>query len=82
LVEAVLRKMPEGVAQVGAVKYLDPLNTMPDKIKLFFSKHFRYAYQNEFRVAWLPQKPISKLQPLFISLGSLEDIAEILTVPA
>lgn len=45
----------------------------------FFSyKHFKYLYQEEIRYTFLPPHPIQKLDPLFLKLGSLADIAEIL----
>jgi hypothetical protein len=61
------------------VDYVDPVlpRALPD---IFFAKHFRYAYQDEFRFVWIPKPPIAKLQPSFIELGPLTDCCEILTV--
>ena len=41
-------------------------------------KHFRYAYQKEMRLAWLPPKPVWELAPLYITMGNLEDVAELI----
>jgi hypothetical protein len=68
--------------RIDSIKYLDPLNTNPFQVEPFFSKHFRYSYQNELRVVWLPSNPMQKMQPIYASIGSLEDIAELLTVSA
>ena len=38
----------------------------------------RYAYQEEVRFVPLPPQPTSHLDPLFIQLGSLEDISDTL----
>lgn len=82
LLKGVFVHVPDWAARFDAVDYLDPLNTKPKEVRAYFAKHFRYAYQNEVRVIWLPPKPSPKLQPVSASLGSLEDIAELLTVPA
>jgi hypothetical protein len=62
----------------GTVDYLDPLNTYPDNVKPFFAKHFRFSYQKEFRVIWLPPVNAAALAPVFVTLGPLTDIAELL----
>lgn len=66
-------------AQVGSVDYLDPLTSKPNDVKPFFAKHFRYAYQEEFRMVWAPSAPVSKLEPVLLELGSIKSISEILT---
>lgn len=58
------------------VKYYDPYNANPDKISLFFSKNFKYAYQSEYRFIWVPEKDIMELEPIYIEIGSIADIAE------
>src|SRR6266853_4020547 len=54
------QKFPDWLAQVDTVDYLDPLRTKPGTIRPFFSKHFRYSYQTELRIVWLPQNPQAK----------------------
>lgn len=68
----------EGFA--GAVRYLDPLVCDPSKIDVNFSKHFKYSYQNEYRVVWAPKDPIAELKAINIEIGSMEDIAEIVNI--
>lgn len=65
---------------IDGVDYLDPFNSDPTKMIPFFSKHFRYAYQKELRVVWVPLKSSPKLKPLFITIGSIADVAELLVV--
>lgn len=65
----------------GAVRYLDPLEARPIDVYLPMVKHFRYWYQWEYRVYWLPDTPLKQLEPLFLDLGSLGDIADILLLP-
>ena len=57
------------------LEYYDPLQVMPGQIHLPLSKHFRYAYQKEYRFAWLPPQPKERLEPLHLELGNLKDIA-------
>lgn len=66
----------EGFA--GSIKYLDPLLCDPGKIDVNFAKHFKYAYQNEYRMIWAPREPLADLQPIYIEIGPLDDIAEII----
>ena len=62
------------------LQYYDPLQVMPAQIQLPLSKHFRYAYQKEYRFAWLPPQRRKQLAALHIELGSLKEIAEIDTL--
>ena len=63
---------------VEYVQYYDPLQVTSQEIGVLMWKHFRFAYQKEVRVAWLPQEPVKKLEPIFVELGPLSDIVEIL----
>ncbi len=62
-----------------SVSYIDPVN--PPRpfwtINVYGSKHFRYAYQKEFRVVWLPPEPVDRLEPVEVELGCLEDCCEL-----
>jgi hypothetical protein len=62
------------------VKYLDPYDRVPysQQIDVFFSKHFRYAYQEEYRMAWIPPMPLAALTPIYIEMGPLIDYCELL----
>jgi hypothetical protein len=74
----VRQQLPGWHATVNAVEYYDPLLVTPGEVDVLTCKHFRYAYQKEVRVAWLPPGPIQTLEPIFVELGSLSDIAEVL----
>lgn len=69
--------------------YIDPLGEIPitpkppktpRKIPIPFLKHFRYAYQKEYRFVWLPKEPQKGLEKECVRIGSLEDIAEIIRI--
>ena len=66
-----------------SVEYIDPydaglrLSENPT-LDLFFSKHFRYWYQQEYRFVWIPITCMpNNLEPFQIELGSLSKIAEL-----
>jgi hypothetical protein len=46
------------------------------------SKHFRYAYQQEYRCAWFPVQHQAELKHIDVELGSLQDYAELIALPA
>ena len=59
------------------VEYVDPV--MPQgRPDIFFAKHFRYAYQDEFRFVWTPEPAIAELDVAFLELGPLADCCEFL----
>ncbi len=60
------------------VKYFDPLNVGKINLPFYFSKHFGYAYQKEYRIVWLPPEKTMELEPIFLELGNLEDCCEII----
>ena len=72
----------------GYVTYIDPLGAIepiPDipeggKASIPFLKHFRHAYQKEFRFAWVPKRPKRVTRNICISIGSLSDIAELIVI--
>ena len=69
---------PQWSALCRKVDYVDPIlpKNHPD---VYFAKHFRYTYQEEFRFVWMPPQASSVLPPVFIDLGSLSDCCELLT---
>jgi hypothetical protein len=64
------------IAREGRASYIDPLRPKTAKIYLPMSKHFRYAYQEEYRFVWESSdtRPLSYRD---IELGSLADIADL-----
>jgi hypothetical protein len=82
LVEAVKLKYPNQLPRVGAVDYYDPYFVEDWSLEAEgFIKHFRYAYQNEFRVCWnraagTPQT----LAPFYVRIGDMRKYGELLTL--
>ena len=77
LVQAVQRQLTSWVGWDQSVEYIDPYFHNNTDIDLCFSKHFRFWYQQEYRFCWLPQgRSCTSLEPFFVELGSLEQIAE------
>lgn len=60
------------------VQYIDPLNTTEDNLDVFFGKHFKFAYQREYRIIWIPPEPELILPEIDVELGSLRDCAELI----
>jgi hypothetical protein len=75
--QATRRALPGFQTESGRVEYYDPLCVSPAELVPIFWKHFRYAYQEEVRFIAVPREPIKELEPIFITLGSLKDVADI-----
>lgn len=63
---------------IRPVDYVDPLNATATQVRVLFSKHFSYAYQQEWRLVWCPASPALGLDYLCLELGSMEDCCELL----
>ncbi|MCC8598223.1 hypothetical protein [Xanthomonas vesicatoria] len=61
-----------------AVHYFDPYHPSRKTQSVFTCKHFKYLYQEELRYVFLPPTPTKNLTPLFLKLGPLNDIAELI----
>jgi hypothetical protein len=77
----------EWVDMDESVNYIDPYNVGKiDEILVPFTKHHRYWYQREYRFCWFPPldwlPPPSKasLMPLYLEIGPLTDIAELIAI--
>ena len=77
LKDAATKQLPNFKFIEDEVTYFDPYNDLPNVMIPEFMKHFAYAYQKEHRCVWRsPQGTDStKLEPIFLSLGPLRDIA-------
>jgi hypothetical protein len=62
---------------LGAVDYRDPYHPSPS-VNIFYCKHFRYAYQREFRFVWEPPTKRTSLKPIYLELGPLDEYCELL----
>jgi hypothetical protein len=76
LAEAFRGALPAWTCQIGGVQYLDPLRPTPSP-DICFAKHFRYSYQKEFRMVWLPPQEQKALGPLCLELGDLSSFCEL-----
>ncbi|MGD9154486.1 MAG: hypothetical protein PVG90_03170 [Bacillota bacterium] len=57
--------------------YFDPLNTSDDIIDPFSFKHFKFSYQKELRVIWLPPNEEKDLEPIFLQIDNLKDYCDL-----
>lgn len=75
--KAMLAYLPSWLFMAGEVYYYDPYNDIPKADDQEFRKHIAYSYQKEHRCV-LRRHSINyaKLEPFFIEIGSLDDIAE------
>ena len=67
--------------QSGRVEYYDPYDVDPAWLRPIFVKNFQYLYQNEHRFAWEVGTGQND-KDLFIELGPLSDICEVLEFKA
>jgi len=67
------RKMQDWSGVSRKVVYIDPLNCPMTDIDVFSSKHFRYAYQREYRFVWLPPNPKQNLDHILIEVPNIEE---------
>lgn len=58
--------------------YVDPLRPGTREPDLFRSKHFRYVYQKEFRVIWLPPQAAKKLDRIYLQCSDLAECCELI----
>lgn len=60
--------------------YVDPLTQVERGVPILFQKDARYAYQDECRAVWLPQRGVSAITRTFAKLGNLETMAELVSI--
>jgi hypothetical protein len=80
LVQTVCQRLPGWIATGTGVKYVDPFNITKEEIDLIYCKDFRYAYQKEYRFIWTPPSPATVLDPIDISVGSLNDCCDLISL--
>lgn len=74
---ALNKQFPELIFMGSPVKYLDPVKDFNSDIDTMFLKHFRYSYQKEYRLICFSDVPTIKLEPIYLNIGSIADIADI-----
>lgn len=61
------------------VEYIDPLKPSKEP-DVFFSKHFKFTYQNEFRIIWVPENPSMDIEAFFIEIGNMDEYAKLVVL--
>jgi len=81
LISTFLARCPDWQPLEGKVTYYDPYRDY-SKFKVpEMAKHFGYAYQREVRVVLKPRGKVSvTLEPVYLSIGSMEDYADFLYI--
>lgn len=62
--------------RAGKVFYVDPLNAKLGRYDVPFAKHFRFAYQREYRLV-TTMTDAHRRDPVFIEIGSMQEYAEL-----
>lgn len=69
--------LPGWTAAGVGVNYIDPLRTLLRDVDLFRAKHFKFAYQKEFRVVCLPPAQLTGLGPIKLTVPNLGEGCEL-----
>jgi hypothetical protein len=81
LVAALQDQNPGWQAVASDVVYVDPFRP-PHGGRPFvhFVKHFRYYYQQEFRIVWLPPEPAraTVIKPALVNIGPLTEFCDVI----
>lgn len=67
----------------GPVQYIDPMDhniRSLNEVDIYLFKHFRYCYQQEYRVLWVPPVAINNLNPIFLQLPDIKEYCEFLSL--
>lgn len=79
LISTFLARFPDWKPMEGSVTYYDPYRDYTKFRVPEMAKHFGYAYQKEARVVLRsPQKVSLPLDPIFLTIGSMMDYADLL----
>jgi len=73
VITAFEKQNPRWAGMPMKVTYLDPLNSTLAQIDIFSCKHFRFSYQKEIRLIWLPPETVKELDHQYLELGNLRD---------
>jgi hypothetical protein len=74
------QRLPKLIRYSSQVKYYDPLSDKLESLPPYFAKHFRYYYQNEYRIVWLPSSSVEPrpLDYIHLELGALDNCCELI----
>ncbi len=62
------------------ILYIDPLNPPPGPLNVFGTKLFDFWYQLEYRIVFIPFKPVEKLEPVEIEIGSMSEYSDLIII--
>jgi hypothetical protein len=80
VVSAFLAQMTGWEPMIGPVTYYDPYRDYTKFKVPELAKHFGYAYQREYRVAFRATRRVStQLEPIQVTIGGMGDYAELLS---
>jgi hypothetical protein len=73
------KTLPGWHCSFAPVDYRDPFHPTPKK-DVLFSKHFKFTYEQEFRVIWEPPSGPGQIDPVFFDMGPLTDYCDLLVL--
>lgn len=82
ITSAVQATWPTAGISTDKIEYYDPCSFVAISKNPAFIKHFEYAYQREWRFCVFLKDGEIPSDPVAIKIGSLEDISELVTLPA
>jgi hypothetical protein len=71
---------PDDPIWFGPVNYFDPCSVVHHKTRPEQIKHFSFYYQREWRFCAFPREGKMPEEPILVSVGALNDIAELVTL--
>jgi hypothetical protein len=85
LLSAVRKALPKWYVEIGIARYIDPyfvLQRLPNTgAEIFFFKHLRFLYQNEWRLVALPPPNCDGPEgPLDLKIGNMRDISQLVVL--
>jgi hypothetical protein len=81
LISTFLARLPGWKPMAGNVIYYDPYRDYSKFNVPEMAKHFGYAYQKEARIVLRPPQKLSvPLEPLYLTIGSMKDYADLVAI--
>lgn len=77
LLDAGLIQLGDVRGRSTAVNYFDPFNVDSSNLTPYTAKDFRYSFQAEYRLFWIPNVPTWELKPINVQLPPIKDYCEL-----
>lgn len=77
LLDAEMLQLGDVKGKSGPVKYFDPFNVDPSDLNPYTAKDFRYSFQAEYRLFWIPSVPTWELEPVNVQMPRIKDYCEL-----